>query len=383
VCPPDDNVCTREYCSGGSCRSEPVTNGRSCTYDGLSGVCVEGVCGENLCEDVVCDDDVCTEGTCDYVDGTCDFTAIVCDDYEKCTEDTCDPMDGCVFTAVEDGTECGGPYGMCEAGSCVAPCDLASDEEYQCPIKDLENLFCCPGSEYCRDDCFVPECQTPEDCDDDDVCTDDRCDYVHGTCDFKPVVCDDDNPCTQDTCDPVNGCTFTPFEDCCREDCWVAQTSGTTNDLSDVSFTDASTGTVAGRFGTILRTTDGGVTWVAQESGTSEWLGGVSFTDANIGTVVGQVGTILRTTDGGATWVSQDAPPGTDQFFDVSFTDANTGTIVGAHHILRTRDGGATWWVQLHREWMGLRGVSFIDTSTGTAVGDDGLILRRTDGGGG
>ncbi|UCD24923.1 MAG: LamG domain-containing protein [Gemmatimonadota bacterium] len=209
VCPPDDNECTREYCSGGSCRSEPVTNGRSCTYDGLSGVCVNGVCGENLCEDVVCDEepcsegvcnyvdgscsytqnrpdgtpcvfdgnegvcvdgvcgenlceyvdcddgDACTDGTCDYRDGTCVFTPVVCDDYETCTEDTCDPMDGCVFSVVEDGTECDGRFGMCEAGSCMAPCDLASDEEYQCPIIGLEDLFCCPGWEYCRGDCQV------------------------------------------------------------------------------------------------------------------------------------------------------------------------------------------------------------------------------------
>ena len=207
VCPPDDNVCTREFCSGGSCTSEPVTNGRSCTYDGLEGVCVAGVCGENLCEgvdcndepcssgscdyadglcdytprfangtpctydglegvcaggicgenlceDVDCDDgDACTEDTCDYVDGTCDFTPVVCDDDEECTEDTCDPTDGCIFTAVEDGTSCGGTYGVCEAGACVDPCDLTSDEEYPCPITGSEDLLCCPGYQYCRGSC--------------------------------------------------------------------------------------------------------------------------------------------------------------------------------------------------------------------------------------
>jgi len=77
---------------------------------------------------------------------------------------------------------------MCEAGSCVAPCDLASDEEYPCPIIGLEDLFCCPGSEYCRGDCTVPECQTPEDCDDNNECTDDRCDYANGTCVNNPVA---------------------------------------------------------------------------------------------------------------------------------------------------------------------------------------------------
>jgi len=45
ACPPDDNECTVEYCSDGSCRSDPLY-GVSCTYDGLSGVCFKGVCRE-------------------------------------------------------------------------------------------------------------------------------------------------------------------------------------------------------------------------------------------------------------------------------------------------------------------------------------------------
>jgi hypothetical protein len=39
---------------------------------------------------------------------------------------------------------------------------------------------------------------------------------------------------------------------------WAVQTSGTTNDLHGVSFTDANNGTVVGDDGTILRTTNGG-----------------------------------------------------------------------------------------------------------------------------
>ena len=71
------------------------------------------------------------------------------------------------------------------------------------------------------------------------------------------------------------------------------------NMLQGVSFTEASTGTAVGVFGTILRTTDGGSTWTAQDSGTTNRLLGVSFTDASTGTAVGSGGTILRTTDGG------------------------------------------------------------------------------------
>lgn len=156
VCPPDDNVCTEEYCSGGLCKSRPVTNGMTCTYDGLAGVCVEGVCGENLCEGVNCDDEPCSTGKCDYVDGLCDYTA-----------------------RLANGTPCTyeGLEGVCAEGVC--------------------------GENLCED----------VNCDDGDACTQGTCDYVDGTCDFTPVVCDDDEECTEDTCDPPDGCIFTAVED--------------------------------------------------------------------------------------------------------------------------------------------------------------------------
>ena len=130
--------------------------------------------------------------------------------------------------------------------------------------------------------------------------------------------------------------------------------------LYGVSFTDANNGTVVGRYGTILRTTDGGATWVEQDSGTTNDLKGVSFTDANTGTVVvGFNETILRTTDGGATWVEQDSgiPWGRVEFTGVSFTDAFVGLADGWHvivdvyggAILQTTDGGDDVGVQGQR----------------------------------
>ena len=165
VCEDDGNECTSESCICDGlfcipeCVSSPVANGTDCTFNSIAGVCVSGVCGENLCEGVVCDDDdVCTDDTCDYVDATCDFTPTSCDDGNGCTEDRCDPPDGCNFPPVEDGALClvdpsFSSEGTCEAGTCVAPCDPASEEILQCPRQFLEHLFCCPGSEYCLEDC--------------------------------------------------------------------------------------------------------------------------------------------------------------------------------------------------------------------------------------
>ncbi|MCX6149368.1 MAG: T9SS type A sorting domain-containing protein [Ignavibacteriales bacterium] len=81
--------------------------------------------------------------------------------------------------------------------------------------------------------------------------------------------------------------------------------------------------------------------WAEQSSGTSDYLTSVSFTDANNGTVVGLGGIILRTTDGGVIWNLQSKNPG---LFDVSFTDSNKGTAVGMNGtILRTTNGGVTF----------------------------------------
>ncbi|MGD1046982.1 MAG: YCF48-related protein [Bacteroidota bacterium] len=170
---------------------------------------------------------------------------------------------------------------------------------------------------------------------------------------------------------------------------WTLQTSGTTNNLSAISFADANNGTAVGDKGTILRTTNGGTNWTLQTSGTTNDLSAISFTDANTGTAVGSGGTILRTTNGGASWTS-DSSGTTNSLTSVSFTDANTGTAIAITDgtILRTTNGGASWKRQQPDSAVELLyGVSFTNANNGTAVGGGtgpdygGKILHTTDGG--
>jgi hypothetical protein len=161
----DGNECTDDVCDplARRCSYIPLENYTGCDLDGLSGVCLDGLCGEDLCEGVACDDqNPCTDDTCDYADGTCDFFA------------------------VEDGANCDfdGFRSVCISGVCQ------------------------------------PECESPEDCDDESDCTEDLC--VDGTCQLVPVTdgaeCDDGNECTADMC--ANGvCEGTPVEDgtACRD----------------------------------------------------------------------------------------------------------------------------------------------------------------------
>lgn len=95
---------------------------------------------------------------------------------------------------------------------------------------------------------------------------------------------------------------------------WLQQTMETENlFLYDVSFSDHNNGTIVGEIysplynetqqGIILKTSDAGITWTNQNSGTKFYLNSISFNDNENGWVAGDKGTILHTTDGGVTFV--------------------------------------------------------------------------------
>ncbi|MDH3727537.1 MAG: hypothetical protein OER77_08410 [Myxococcales bacterium] len=185
----DQNECTTDTCDpvDGECVYTLVTDGTTCDFGGLPGVCGVGACEDAmLCAGVDCDDgnecttDTChpADGLCDHVDvidsTTCDFgglpgvctagtcedamlcAGVVCDDGNECTMDDCDPMDGqCDHSNMVDGTACdfGGFPGVCTVGVC-------------------EDAMLCAGV----------------DCDDSNECTADTCDPMDGQCDHTNVM---------------------------------------------------------------------------------------------------------------------------------------------------------------------------------------------------
>ena len=162
---------------------------------------------------------------------------------------------------------------------------------------------------------------------------------------------------------------------------WQPQPSGTTQDLEDVYFADLDSGWAVGAGGTILATSDGGVSWRPQRSGADRWLNAVHFVDTARGWVVGMDGLLLTTRDGGASWTKR--PLGTDEFLsDVAFADAEHGWIVGsAGTLLATVDGGATWVRQDPGTSTGLVAVAAVDARQAHALGEGNVILTTRDGG--
>lgn len=127
--------------------------------------------------------------------------------------------------------------------------------------------------------------------------------------------------------------------------------------LYDVAFPDAQHGFIAGEFGTLLATEDGGEHWRQVAVPTEKTLFGLSFRSPTEGWVVGIDGIILRTTDGGQTWITQNGLTETGAIEDVSFVEAmanpglyavsvngQRGVVVGdAGAFFVSDDGGGTW----------------------------------------
>jgi hypothetical protein len=146
-----------------------------------------------------------------------------------------------------------------------------------------------------------------------------------------------------------------------------------------VAFTGPLHGTAVGSAGTIIRTTDGGISWQGVSSGTSQRFWAVDFGDASVGIAVGVGGTIRRTTDGGATWM----PVAGDARFDytgVSLAGADSGVIVGLglsvkSVVMSTVDGGATWTEADPISDNFLNAVACPSNTSSVAVGSNSTII--------
>jgi photosystem II stability/assembly factor-like uncharacterized protein len=163
--------------------------------------------------------------------------------------------------------------------------------------------------------------------------------------------------------------------------------------LNDVAFGDAQNAWAVGGGGTIMHSSDAGVTWQAQSTPTTEPLGSVDFVDATRGWAVGGAnwdsdmsddaftGVILGTSDGGVTWTRQ-LQLSNRAVADVAFVNDQLGWAVGSRGlILHTVDGGQTWSSQASGVRRNLMSVVFANADRGYIGGADGTLLATSDGG--
>jgi photosystem II stability/assembly factor-like uncharacterized protein len=180
---------------------------------------------------------------------------------------------------------------------------------------------------------------------------------------------------------------------------WTAESSGTTGFLSGVSAVSPAVAYAVGQYGTILRTTNGGVTWTRLSSPmpSDEEVTDVDFVTSSIGYAIGAANAILKTTDGGATWTGTSFlgyiyPP---KLLTLSAPDATHARVGGYdmrggynddYSLMLGTNDGTKWWASSlmagYDYGHGVMGISFPDANHGWAVTVDGDFTLTTNGGG-
>jgi photosystem II stability/assembly factor-like uncharacterized protein len=157
------------------------------------------------------------------------------------------------------------------------------------------------------------------------------------------------------------------------------------NNLDGVQFVDSNTAFAVGNSGTIIKTTDKGVTWTEQNSDAYQDLSGVYFVNPQVGYVVGtdnsvNYGYIFKTTNGGSSWTQLPVVFG-DQANCVWFTGENTGYVGTWAHLYKTTDRGENWQILTGFQcYCTCLSLFFTDSLTGY-VTIPGQIYKTTDAG--
>ena len=161
---------------------------------------------------------------------------------------------------------------------------------------------------------------------------------------------------------------------------WSNQSSPSSNALYGVSFSDPSTWVAVGDGGTILRSSDGGLSWALVSSPVADQLRGVSF-HGNVGLAVGIAGHVLRTTDAGLSWTQENRPT-TRILFSVSMGN-RMDVITGEEGwIFVSTDEGLTWTPRTAGTASPLFGVS-VSGDVGVGVGGLGATVNSANRGAG
>jgi cysteine-rich repeat protein len=208
----DDNLCTEDICSEGSCQYSDISCDDSvgCTID----TCDPEIGCTNTPDDNICNDGLWCNGAemCDAEFDCIQSTAPCVYYVDECTDVTCDEdNDLCVETPVEDccieDSDCSDlddiycsvnslvtVQGKCLQGSCVAQeissedCSSLSDTYMQCGEM---NYICSDDEDAC-----IPDEITPDDTKCPNTCCEDTrnigyCDATTFLCNYVPEDCND------------------------------------------------------------------------------------------------------------------------------------------------------------------------------------------------
>ena len=152
------------------------------------------------------------------------------------------------------------------------------------------------------------------------------------------------------------------------------------NDLNDVAFGDESLGIAVGDFGTIIRTSDGGISWDSKQLTPQRTLQHCQLWDVNLGWILGDSALFLKTTDGGVSWVKKDfGLTNVITTINFRFLNQEIGYAWGNNVLLKSTDGGDSWF---DMGWLIINELYIADELTLYATTDNSnSLIKSTDGG--
>jgi len=167
---------------------------------------------------------------------------------------------------------------------------------------------------------------------------------------------------------------------------WEEQNTGNVASLTSLSFINAEIGFACGNSGTIIKTTNGGEQWNILSSKTDEDLYALYFINADIGFCTGDWGILLKTVDGGNNWDTTGSQL-VRRFRDIKFPSDSIGYLVGGLNenyiniCLKTTNQGSTWDTIFLPVQDEIFDMCFINPETGYMAGNYSTVIKTTDGG--
>ncbi len=127
---------------------------------------------------------------------------------------------------------------------------------------------------------------------------------------------------------------------------WTIQTTGTTQNLNSIQFTDGNTGFAVGNAAVVLKTTNGGTNWTSISTGRNYNFLSVSVPSSNVIYIGTDSNKVLKSIDGGGTWsLIQNISLSTAfKISSMSFYKSDYGFLCGnLNEFWGTTNGGSTW----------------------------------------
>ena len=171
---------------------------------------------------------------------------------------------------------------------------------------------------------------------------------------------------------------------------WVAQTSGTTQNLRCVYFVGKDTGYAGGdavATATLLKTTNGGITWTSLTNPSTYSIKSIWFVTVDTGYFINDNTQLYYTTNGGNTWVfKRSLGYYSTGFLNLNpnilrFVNRNIGFYTYSNKLFRTLNGGVTWDSTTLASGGVCGYVSFISLSIGYLAFYTGPVYQTLNGG--